>query len=1299
MNFGDPTNIENFTFALEKLNLSQQRYVMSFKGLNEAQRAQVGLIQKGISGKNAQLLVEKQLINTKTLSISQSKEDFLLSVQDTEINKEEAESIWKIVYARQAENMETEKSLKGSKRFGSLISAMGVGGVISALTTVVSLVGAAYNAWKQHQEEIRQAGQAAAQEWQSLADSLDGYKSEISELREKLQDANITEEDARSIRAELLGIQKELNAEYGNEISNLNLVNGSLEEQIAILDKLAGKKAADWLATNRGAAKQAEKVFTKEDSRVITPFFAPYQIVDVGQEGMYDELFALFEQYGVQADIQNSGAMSLKTVVSDIDTRIENLTGLNVALEEFAKKWNLDSDKNANAVIEDLMTAISEAIAPDLKAVEEHEDNWIQTLLGELQAEPMTELNGELENGYTLYTNLADAADDYNQAVASGDIKKIEEADSRLKSLTETYEDFISQDGNEKYGRLFDPILEGIVDVEEYINASMPLFGDYMNAIIRSLGITPDTSNIRSVIAALIEWFNSLEGAAGAAGYAIMAALAGKGLATQTGVKTVGNGAFAVPTYELGSDSVISQYQDYLNNLGKGYTPTGGGGGGSSSPYSEAYEAQKELTEHYIEMSELRQHSMEEDSDQWRYEQQQQLDYYMRIAELIKAEMARLKAAGVSASSEAMRSLEKEYQSVMNSIYDIQKQQFEAWKQAQLDAIDEQIEAAEKAHDKLMDQYDARIKKQEALIDLEEKYHDILNSLREEQNELDKQYSMAQNAYVTASPAEREALFSTEDYKELSSILSGIEGEVDALYTDYWAKLESVTAENIYMADYYTSQLETQLDLVASRYEIAKQELAVAKAKIALENTLQERNVATLVNGKWTWVADPDAVQSAMDKMYDAEQAKADAQSDYIHSQKLAEMSEYLATLEMEKAAAEMEHEKLMDQLQDQRDAIEDMTFNANMFATGVGDAYNTLASGISSGMSAISGAISSGIAAVGAAASAASASVARYAAGASSSRSSGSSSSSKKSGLNPGGYELADQWWTPWYKDEADRILKNAAVLEEAGIPYQIVTDDIGRSYITYEGFNLLNESWEEGQARLGAIEGDATGGMYDYFGNSNNPNYLKDTIGISREELNQSSLLAGLSDKTIYTAYQYWGNNAAATSRDGYVNTTGFGFEYGSHGGEGWIKAEPIIQEIASIGGFEYLENIGMGYTATELPNKHKYSFSEGGVVDYEGIALVHGKSTRPEMVLNNADTSKLYNLIHNTPNLAGLIAEKFKQAIAPTGKTSATLNKIFGSTTDNRKQVFVNGVEITGSEGDTLISIFERVLPTLT
>lgn len=61
----------------------------------------------------------------------------------------------------------------------------------------------------------------------------------------------------------------------------------------------------------------------------------------------------------------------------------------------------------------------------------------------------------------------------------------------------------------------------------------------------------------------------------------------------------------------------------------------------------------------------------------------------------------------------------------------------------------------------------------------------------------------------------------------------------------------------------------------------------------------------------------------------------------------------------------------------------------------------------------------------------------------------------------------------------------------------------------------------------------------------------------------------------------------------------------------------------------------------------------YSNGGVVDYTGLANVHGSSSTPEMVLNYTDVQKLYDYIHNTPSLI----QKSLQAFKPLNYSSYT------------------------------------------
>ena len=47
-------------------------------------------------------------------------------------------------------------------------------------------------------------------------------------------------------------------------------------------------------------------------------------------------------------------------------------------------------------------------------------------------------------------------------------------------------------------------------------------------------------------------------------------------------------------------------------------------------------------------------------------------------------------------------------------------------------------------------------------------------------------------------------------------------------------------------------------------------------------------------------------------------------------------------------------------------------------------------------------------------------------------------------------------------------------------------------------------------------------------------------------------------------------------------------------------------------------------------------KGEYSSGGVADYTGLAMLHGRKNAPELIFNANDSAKLYEMIHNTPNL---------------------------------------------------------------
>ena len=78
------------------------------------------------------------------------------------------------------------------------------------------------------------------------------------------------------------------------------------------------------------------------------------------------------------------------------------------------------------------------------------------------------------------------------------------------------------------------------------------------------------------------------------------------------------------------------------------------------------------------------------------------------------------------------------------------------------------------------------------------------------------------------------------------------------------------------------------------------------------------------------------------------------------------------------------------------------------------------------------------------------------------------------------------------------------------------------------------------------------------------------------------------------------------------------------------------------------------------SEIMNKLN-GYSQGGVADYTGMAMLHGRKNAPETIFNANDSAKLYDMVHNTPNLMADMLDKAVKIsgfnLANTGNTNNT------------------------------------------
>ena len=618
-------------------------------------------------------------------------------------------------------------------------------------------------------------------------------------------------------------------------------------------------------------------------------------------------------------------------------------------------KGNIEHLQNGgpNKLYQDILGGIQGKSKIDILGdVDSQSYQWILKQAQEARVSVEAYVDELVELGYV--TN--DITDDNEEFAASllsiaktanNDLEAAAEAYEALESAVSDYNDagYITDDTLQAINDRLPGVLELLMDENGQLTDNAAAAMGSTDSLIKFIRaqLQAQLEAARTNYQNLVNELNRVKAAADGSAASIAAVIA-----AQTSLALAGKG--------------VQDAQDALDNFNKyaesgAFTSKGksGGGGGSKSIYSKEYEQITDLTEHYIKMSEMRQKRMNEESSEYKAESRQQFLYYQQLAEQTYAEISRLRAKGYTEANADFRKLLQNYESYLGSMYSIAKAIWEQEKQGRMEAGQDQIDAEN-------DRWEAREKQlnhekdyYKALLELEQKYLDTIGDIHTEIRDLDKELAMAK-VYPEGTNLD---LFTDEEHDRLVAQLRDVEKEATNLYTKYQEKLSSVAADNTYELSHITDEFQRQYEILLKQYEISKADLAVARARRELENVFNERNVAMLVNGVWTWVADPEAVKAAVEAVYEAEQTSEDALTDLFNTQRTQLLEETISNIELQRATEEAMHDKIIEGLQDQLEQIRKTKFCFEEFIKTLLEGADGVAAALASAIAAINAAAS----------------------------------------------------------------------------------------------------------------------------------------------------------------------------------------------------------------------------------------------------------------------------------------------------------------------------------------------------
>ena len=116
--------------------------------------------------------------------------------------------------------------------------------------TAISVVSTAYSIYQQQQEELIRNTQEAASTFDESNNSIQEQINKYKELKSQLSSGELTSSEEYEVKKQILDIQNQLVSSYGSQANGIDLVNGSLEKELALMNELSVANANTYLNEN-----------------------------------------------------------------------------------------------------------------------------------------------------------------------------------------------------------------------------------------------------------------------------------------------------------------------------------------------------------------------------------------------------------------------------------------------------------------------------------------------------------------------------------------------------------------------------------------------------------------------------------------------------------------------------------------------------------------------------------------------------------------------------------------------------------------------------------------------------------------------------------------------------------------------------------------------------------------------------------------------------------------------------------------------------------------------------------------
>ena len=323
------------------------------------------------------------------------------------------------------------------------IASLATGGVVAAIS-----------AYRQSVEEMVESARQAGDEWKSNQDSLQGQIDKITEFRTALDSGTLSEQEAASAKSELLSIQEALTESYGSQVTGIDLINGSLTEQIALLDQVSQKQAEQFQNENKKGIEKAQKEIEKDRHTYLGQFFdngsdeseaIKKSIKDLQDKYGADVFKTELESDGITMDVHfNADASTAKEALNDFMTDVSDIE------KQYGKSDILDlMSDNASA-----------GLTKANKVLDEYGDLYNQAQKAKLVADDdlFKAPFGKEQTAVKWLNDYTKAVEAYNDALTEGNSDAVKQTSTEFEAVDSAVQSLLKNSGMSEFADQFSEV-------------------------------------------------------------------------------------------------------------------------------------------------------------------------------------------------------------------------------------------------------------------------------------------------------------------------------------------------------------------------------------------------------------------------------------------------------------------------------------------------------------------------------------------------------------------------------------------------------------------------------------------------------------------------------------------------------------------------------------------------------------------------------------------------------------------------------------------------------------------------